>query len=324
MPGMNAFIRVRPCKRAKGDRPAEVSVLKHEPRIGNTITTPTTPAGVSFPAVFGPESSQRDVFVTCGLPMLEGALEGVNSLLFAYGQTGSGKTFSMLGADGGSNPLALDGIVPQMRVALPTRAFSPIAGARHSMTQFRRPSRRCWSTPVELSRSWWVGLPACRSSEILRRFSQLEKQSSGAVKCKLMASFIEIADERIYDLLRTGSDNTPLKVRGNDMAQGRALHGATIERVSTAPELSSMIERALDRRAVGSTDKARRAPTSAPTVRNAPRNAHARKCERSHGTDAHLSHPLIPRSGRTQDLLKLVTWAAAAHRTSTRADRTRY
>ena len=115
MSKMNAFIRVRPCKKAKGDRPAEVSILTHEPRIGNTIATPGT--SCSFPAVFGPESSQRDVFVTCGVPMLEGALEGVNSLLFAYGQTGSGKTFSMLCADGGSNPLALDGIVPQMYAA---------------------------------------------------------------------------------------------------------------------------------------------------------------------------------------------------------------
>lgn len=151
---MQTYIRVRPCKKAKGDRPAEVSVLTCEPRIGNSIATPTIPDGVSFPAVFGPESTQRDVFVTCGLPMLEAALEGVNSLLFAYGQTGSGKTFSMLGADGGSNPLLLDGIVPQM------------------------------------------------SGEILRRFSQLEKQSSGAVKCKLWVR--HLMDSNKSATVRTG------------------------------------------------------------------------------------------------------------------------
>jgi hypothetical protein len=52
------------------------------------------------------------VYLSCGVPMVEWALRGRDSLLFAYGQTGAGKTFSMYGAEGGKNPSKLDGVVP--------------------------------------------------------------------------------------------------------------------------------------------------------------------------------------------------------------------
>ncbi|RZC39845.1 kinesin-like protein KIF14 [Asbolus verrucosus] len=42
-------------------------------------------------------SSQEDVFMTIGKPLLNSAFRGYNACLFAYGQTGSGKSFSMMG-----------------------------------------------------------------------------------------------------------------------------------------------------------------------------------------------------------------------------------
>lgn len=42
-------------------------------------------------------SSQEDVFLTMGKPLLNYAFRGYNGCLFAYGQTGSGKSFSMMG-----------------------------------------------------------------------------------------------------------------------------------------------------------------------------------------------------------------------------------
>ena len=49
-----------------------------------------------YDMVFGPDSSQEDVFafVRSGI---EGSLKGYNFTLFAYGQTGSGKTYTMFG-----------------------------------------------------------------------------------------------------------------------------------------------------------------------------------------------------------------------------------
>ncbi|XP_030753837.1 kinesin-like protein KIF14 [Sitophilus oryzae] len=42
-------------------------------------------------------SSQEDVFLTIGVPLLNSAFRGFNACLFAYGQTGSGKSYSMMG-----------------------------------------------------------------------------------------------------------------------------------------------------------------------------------------------------------------------------------
>eukprot|EP00966_Prymnesium_polylepis_P053087 1228968-Prymnesium_polylepis.1 len=90
----NGLVRMRVVVRA---RPGE-SVLECEPRVGRTIR-----AGLGslledkqpyecFAAVLGPESTQREAFMNCGLPLLEAAIDGQRACLFAYGQTGSGKT----------------------------------------------------------------------------------------------------------------------------------------------------------------------------------------------------------------------------------------
>lgn len=51
----------------------------------------------SFDHVFGPESSQLDVYRCTTATILDDVLNGFNSCVFAYGATGAGKTFTMLG-----------------------------------------------------------------------------------------------------------------------------------------------------------------------------------------------------------------------------------
>ena len=48
-----------------------------------------------FDAVFGPQSSQVDVFRECA-DLVQSALDGYNVCIFTYGQTGGGKTFTLL------------------------------------------------------------------------------------------------------------------------------------------------------------------------------------------------------------------------------------
>lgn len=49
-----------------------------------------------YDSVFQKETSQTDVFVETGLPVLRSCMNGVNGSILAYGQTGSGKTYSLL------------------------------------------------------------------------------------------------------------------------------------------------------------------------------------------------------------------------------------
>lgn len=53
-----------------------------------------------FDKVFGPETSQEQLFSECGIPsLIEKVVEGYHATIFAYGQTGSGKTYTMEGFD---------------------------------------------------------------------------------------------------------------------------------------------------------------------------------------------------------------------------------
>jgi hypothetical protein len=60
----------------------------------------------SVDSVFGTTSTQNNIFVQVGKPVVDSALQGYNGTVLAYGQTGSGKTYTMLGtpADPGLIP----------------------------------------------------------------------------------------------------------------------------------------------------------------------------------------------------------------------------
>ncbi|XP_060828110.1 kinesin-like protein KIF23 [Bombus pascuorum] len=64
----------------------------------------------SFSHIFGPNSSQGEVFYVVALPLVRNLINGKNSLLFTYGVTGSGKTYTMSGNlhDAGIMPRSLD------------------------------------------------------------------------------------------------------------------------------------------------------------------------------------------------------------------------
>ncbi|XP_045612556.2 LOW QUALITY PROTEIN: kinesin-like protein KIF14 [Procambarus clarkii] len=114
-------------------------------------------------------ASQEDVYVTLAKPLLEKAYEGYNTCLFAYGQTGSGKSYTMLGDDSYSES-ELE--VPTAAGIIPRfcRDLLHHADYLHSLN------------PPESQ------LPQCR--------------------VEVEISYIEIYNERIYDLLASGGSGT--------------------------------------------------------------------------------------------------------------------
>lgn len=72
----------------------------------------------TFDRVFGPDSTQPEVFKSAALPVINQMLAGYNCTIFAYGQTGTGKTYTMIGERSPKGSLSWEqdpmaGIIPR-------------------------------------------------------------------------------------------------------------------------------------------------------------------------------------------------------------------
>lgn len=63
----------------------------------------------TYDAVYGKDSTQREVYDEGAFPLVESVMQGYNGTIFAYGQTGCGKTHTMIGL---KNNKAEKGIIP--------------------------------------------------------------------------------------------------------------------------------------------------------------------------------------------------------------------
>ncbi|CAG8517269.1 19698_t:CDS:2 [Gigaspora margarita] len=101
--------------------PNQVTVLQGEKK--QTFT---------FDHVFGPDSSQKDIYDRCIKSMVDKFLEGFNVTILAYGQTSSGKTHTMGTADNLTSPQESRGIIPRSMATL----FSYINSAQYKNRKF--------------------------------------------------------------------------------------------------------------------------------------------------------------------------------------------
>jgi len=105
---VRVFCRIRPLMPAEEKSNVDVSVaaIKGGELAGRGLEIEQTSQGAkgkslqkhtfSFDRVFGPQSSQNEVFEEVSM-LVQSALDGYRVCIFAYGQTGSGKTHTMLG-----------------------------------------------------------------------------------------------------------------------------------------------------------------------------------------------------------------------------------
>ncbi|KAK5854386.1 hypothetical protein PBY51_015459 [Eleginops maclovinus] len=122
---LKVYLRIRPFSSAEShsgesqdcvtiERPDTALLKPPNLSLGARLSTdkslPQTGQRFQFTQVYGPETSQRELFQGTVKDLVKDVLEGGNSLVFTYGVTNTGKTFTFLGpdADAGILPRTLD------------------------------------------------------------------------------------------------------------------------------------------------------------------------------------------------------------------------
>jgi hypothetical protein len=109
MSKIKVYVRVRPALAGEFDVPGCFDCTELEDVSGNWINIKKDGEPKRyFSRVWGPQSSQEDVFRTIGVSTVSDVFEGYYGCIFVYGQTGTGKSFTL-----GCTTPGLEGIQPR-------------------------------------------------------------------------------------------------------------------------------------------------------------------------------------------------------------------
>ncbi len=99
---VRVFVRFRPVnarERAEGEAGAALRLT--DSSVAVSVAGAPKPLDFAFDGVFGPTSTQEQLYDTCARAAIEDVLRGYNATLFAYGQTGAGKSHVSMCGDCG-------------------------------------------------------------------------------------------------------------------------------------------------------------------------------------------------------------------------------
>ncbi|CAH0492488.1 unnamed protein product [Peronospora farinosa] len=178
----------------------------------------------TFDRVFHEGASQNDVFEVVGAPITQACLEGYNGTIFAYGQTGSGKTFTMQGPDNVIDTMETQNFTQKEELSL--RGLVP----------------RVFDYLFD---------------------TVMGKEKTNTVQYTFACSFLEIYNERVYDLLDGGStkDPTGLQLRENGR-KGVHVEGLIESVVTNSKQAAELMTIGAQNRRVGQTSMNRESSRS--------------------------------------------------------------
>ncbi|XP_069394674.1 kinesin-like protein KIF20B isoform X2 [Paralichthys olivaceus] len=187
---------------------------------------PQTGQRFQFSQVYGPETSQKELFEGTVKDLVKNVLEGGNSLVFTYGVTNAGKTFTFLGpdADAGILPRSLDVIFS----SIDEQVFTGTSIKPHRCREFTQLSREQQVEEEMFKRNFFRTLKESDKSNASLLNSTNKTLIEGAsilgttvaaedkisldvethTKFSVWVSFCEIYNENIHDLLEVASSGT--------------------------------------------------------------------------------------------------------------------
>ncbi|XP_046710696.1 kinesin-like protein KIF20B isoform X1 [Silurus meridionalis] len=229
---LQVYLRIRPLTSSESEfnesqdcvsvEPPDTVVLK-APRLSLTARQseklgPQLAQRFQFSKVFGPETTQRQIFDGTTKALVKNVLGGENSLIFTYGVTNAGKTFTFLGpeSDGGILPRSLNvifnsivGRVYEQNNIKPHRCVDYTRLTRDQQEEDAKIKknllRRFKESDLQKSSSS-ISNSACSTLLEGSSFGELDEDSlcleeDSNVKFSVWVSFCEIYNENIHDLL---------------------------------------------------------------------------------------------------------------------------
>ncbi|XP_063077606.1 kinesin-like protein KIF20B [Engraulis encrasicolus] len=177
-----------------------------------------------FSQVYGPETTQRQMFEGAAKGLVKDVLEGGNSLVFTYGVTNAGKTFTFLGpeSDGGIVPRSLrvifqsiEGRIYTQNNIKPHRCmdFTRLTKLQQDeeSTSKRSLLKRLKETDAQKSLTCKTLLEGSTSSDIDMQSEEecVSLDADPNMKFSVWVSFCEIYNESIHDLLEVLPSGPP-------------------------------------------------------------------------------------------------------------------
>uniref|UniRef100_A0A3B5B9W5 Kinesin family member 20B n=1 Tax=Stegastes partitus TaxID=144197 RepID=A0A3B5B9W5_9TELE len=186
-------------------------------RLSADRSLPQTGQRFQFSQVYGPETTQRELFEGTVKDLVKDVLEGRNSLVFTYGVTNAGKTFTFLGpdADAGVLPRTLNVIFN----SVDEQVFPEMSIKPHRCREFTRLTREQQAEEALFKRNLFRQL-----KEVTGPTSMLSHSTANSVnpsedklslevephtKFSIWVSFCEIYNENIHDLLEAVPSGAP-------------------------------------------------------------------------------------------------------------------
>ncbi|XP_074503155.1 kinesin-like protein KIF20B isoform X2 [Sebastes fasciatus] len=227
---LQVYLRIRPFSSAESNNgesqncvtiePPDTALLKPpstslSARLSTDKSLPQTGQRFQFSQVYGPETTQRELFQGTVKDLVKDVLEGENSLVFTYGVTNAGKTFTFLGpdADAGILPRSLNVIFS----SIDEQVFTGMSIKPQRCREFTRLTREQQAEEVAFKKNFFRQLKESEKSNasLLNSTNKtlLEGSSTTAANDKISlaveehtkfsvwVSFCEIYNENIHDLL---------------------------------------------------------------------------------------------------------------------------